>query len=762
MNRRLKNIITLYPTIILLLIVLTCSSKAELSGEIENPDVIADTLDYGVCMPGDKLESKFYLKNTGDKTLKLRKTRPSYSIERIGIPGHDYDHEEFSNNLVNDSLLILSGDSAEITISYEPDNDFASHPYGKKIVRLLLGMYDSALVWTDLTSQYTVYKEYVLIVRKVKYPINGFETYYNFDSVYINPVYPIEYEWKVSNASNNNLEIDTHKTEPSSSQEFTFENKSLPVQMPRYSGPETWKIEYNPLDRDEDSMICSLGYKFNDTLRFASIEIHGVGVEQDLIIIDSDAQYFDRDNDTIDIGRVWVGHNKEIFVEFGNDGNMNFGAGKQVIYDGFEEEVPSEIFSIVDSIPMDRHFVKTHGDTFKINFNPDRRGKFEARYIIDSDIGSRSIRGVPADARKVVFFLKGEGVEPQLVPERYTVNFGTVVWHPDCQSSKTFTLKLSNTGNAELKIFPIEDKAPFKVEYFNNKILESIKPYAEDSINIIFSPNIQEDYFSELIIHTNENPPRDTVIVYMTASRIDPDNIRMSIPRDLKSKPGNPITIPILVNSKNINKARTFKTDLTFNRTLMGYMSYSKLGTASENSDIDIREINGEGKLSIFFETPAEQVYFLQRDTLIKLTFNTYIGDELSTSIAFIDPLLGDGVCDKVLLPLDTNGVFTIDSICGLSYKLLPPGSGRFFIGEFQPNPASDIVSINYTLKYDQLLEVRMFNHMGIQVKDITDGQQKAGLYELTFSCSEFSNGVYYLRFRAGLLSITKKLVISR
>ncbi|MFC2131894.1 T9SS type A sorting domain-containing protein, partial [Bacteroidota bacterium] len=750
---------------ILLLIVVTCSSKAELSGKIENPDVIADTLDYGVCLLGDKRESKFYLKNTGDKTLKLRKTKPSYSIERIGIPGHDYDHEEFSNNLVNDTLLILPDDSAEIIISYEPDNDFASHPYGKKIVRLLLGMYDSVLVWTQDTNLYSVYKEYILIVRKVKYPINGFETYYNFDSVYVNPVYPIEYEWKVTNASNYNLEIHTQKTDPSTSQDITFENKDLPVQMPKHCDPVTWMIEYNPTGRDEDSVKCSLGYIFNDTLRFAGIEIRGVGVEQDLIIIDTDAQSFDKENDTIDIGRVSVGKNKEIFVAFGNDGNLNFGAGKQVIYDQLEGDIPSESFSIVDSIPTDRHFVKTHGDTFKINFNPDRRGKFEARYIIDSDIGSRNIRGVPADARQAVFFLKGEGIEPQLVAERDTVNFGTVVWHPDCQSSNTITLKLRNTGNTQLQIFSIDDTAPFKVEFFNNKILEFIEPLAEDSINIIFSPNIQEDYFSEIVFTTNANPPRDKVIVHLTASRIDPDSIRISIPRDLKSKPGNPITIPILVNSKTINKARTFKTDLTFNRTLMGYLSYSKLGTASENTDdpdIDIREINGGGKLSIFFETPAEQVYFLQRDTLIKLNFNTYIGDELSTSIAFIDPLLGDGVCDKVLLPLDTNGVFTIDSICGLSYKLLPPGSGHFFIGEFIPNPASDIVRLEYTLKYDQELEVRLFNHMGVHVKDITDGLQKAGLYELTFSCSKLSNGVYYLRFRAGLLSITKKLVISR
>jgi hypothetical protein len=197
----------------------------------------------------------------------------------------------------------------------------------------------------------------------------------------------------------------------------------------------------------------------------------------------------------------------------------------------------------------------------------------------------------------------------------------------------------------------------------------------------------------------------------------------------------------------------------------MRFSSYDKLGAASENtddSDFLINELNGGGKLEIYFETPSNESFFLKRDTLIKLVFNTYIGDKISTPIAFIDPLLGDGFCDKVLLPKDTNGVLRIDSICDLDLLLLPSGSGIFLIGDVQPNPVNDKINLHYELKYETNLDITIYNDLGLPVDNIYSGKQDYGIYEINYQCKSLSNGIYYLRFSNGISNIIRKLIISR
>jgi hypothetical protein len=464
--------------------------------------------------------------------------------------------------------------------------------------------------------------------------------------------------------------------------------------------------------------------------------------------------------DTIDIGRVWVGQKKEIFAIIANDGNMNFLPESQFINDGYESELESKNFSISQALKND-YYRPTTGDTIKIIFSPDRIGNFYARYRIKSDIDKRLIRGYPPEKLYETFYIKGIGIEPKFWKEFDTVDFGEIVSHPDCPSSRTFTLNIKNIGNATLTINDYKIQAPFKVEFLNGNFL-TLEPNEEKSINIIFSASVLGDYNSVLKIITNAN---DTNYIYLKASRVNPEAIKLFIPNDIKSKPGNNVSIPIIINKEYISKARTFTTELTYNRTLLRFLSYDKLSTATENTDdndISIREINGGGKLSISISTPAMQTFFLNKDTLIKLNFATYIGDKISTPIAFIEPLFGDGVCDKILLASDTNGVFSIDSICGLEYKLVPSNGSNFFIAEIYPIPTNDFVNIQYQLKAPISLTIDIINQMGLPVQNVFNGLQKSGFYEFAVDCSNLSTGIYYAKFSTGDLIVTKKIIILR
>ncbi|MFH1049900.1 MAG: T9SS type A sorting domain-containing protein [bacterium] len=742
--------------------------KSQLSGLIENPEIYNDTLDFGICIVGDTISKTFLIKNTGSKTLKLGPTRPSFSIEETGGLAHQDDHEEFRDTILifPKEIYIQPDSSARIKVLYDATIDTNSYPIGEKFARLTIGLYDFELSKPpDSLKDCVASINIILSVRKVRHFVDGYCNSYNFDSVYVNPASPIDFKWKVANASSKYLQIDTQRvvwrTVPLSPPEFNIENKQLPIPLLPKDKPIDWNISYYPVNRGQDKTVLYIGAKVNEYQDFTYLDISGTGVEQDLVVLASNASGYKKD--TIDIGRVWVGQSKEIWALFGNNGNMNFGAGKQYIFDGFEGDFPSETFSITKPIPDDRHFFISQGDTFKLKFSAGRKGPFVARYIIESDISQRKIRGVPESALKEIFYLKGEGIEPQLVPEHDTIDFGNVVWHPDCSTSRTFTLKLRNTGNTELQIINILYKPPFSIEYFRTEPLSYLSPLALDSINIIFTPNIQESYLSELIFITNGNPPQDSIKVILKATKSDPDYVRLSISKDFRVKPGNLISIPLEVNSKLVTKARTFQTELTYNKTILKYLSYEKIGTAAEIADIiEITEFNGGGRLKIYIETPTNGTFFMSQDTLIKLNFGTYIGDNLSTSLAYIEPLFGDGICNKVLLPLDTNGLVTIDSICGLQQLLLPQGYGNFLIGEIAPNPVSNFAMVHYELKYEIPIEITIYNELGIPVKNYFNGIQSSGIYYKEIPTGDFPTGIYYLQFKSGIFSTNRRLIIIR
>jgi hypothetical protein len=739
---------------------------SQISGEIINNEIYRDTLDFGICMVGDNIQKTFKIKNTGNKTLKIGPIKPSFAIETTGLAGHLKDHEEFSDNLgVSRELFVIPGDSATLIIRYKADLDTNTWVFGQKFARLTVGLYDFELNPPTNLNECVASINIILTVGKVRKHIDGYVNSYNFDSVYINPPSPIEYKWKIGNATSGFLQIDSQRvawrTTPLVPPEYEIESESLPMPLMSGSKLSDWSIKYAPRNRGDDKATLFAYYYFNNKLEFTYVDISGTGVEQDLVVLSSNASGYNKD--TIDIGRVWVGQSKEIWALFGNNGNLNFGAEAQYVFDGVEGDFPSENFSIIKAIATNRHFFPTQGDTFSLKFSANKKGKFIARYIIESDISKRKIRGVPGAALTEVFYIKGEGIEPQLLPELDTIDFGNVVWHPDCPTSRTFTLKLRNVGNTDLQLIDVICNPPFAIEYYNNEPIYFIPALSVDSLKVIFTPTNQEKYLSDVIFITNGNPPRDTIKVTLKATKSEPDRVKLAIAKDIKVKPGNVVSVALNVDSELIQKARTFRTELTYNKTILKFLSYDRIGTASENSeanDIEIKELNDGGRLKIYLETPSKGTNFLPRQNLLRLNFATYIGDEISTPVTFIEPLFGDGICEKVLLPLDTNGLITIDSICGLNDLLLPQGYGSFVIGEISPNPIAEDAVLRYSLKYEIPLEISLYNEMGVRLNDYLNANQKAGVYELKISAESLTTGIYYLQFKSGIYSTSRRLVV--
>lgn len=76
------------------------------------------------------------------------------------------------------------------------------------------------------------------------------------------------------------------------------------------------------------------------------------------------------------------------------------------------------------------------------------------------------------------------------------------------------------------------------------------------------------------------------------------------------------------------------------------------------------------------------------------------------------------------------------------------------------PNPARNIVNVNYTMDAEEAVSFEIYNMVGNKVYEISNGYQTAGSYAQQLNISGLSNGMYFLRITAGDNQVIKKIKV--
>jgi hypothetical protein len=78
------------------------------------------------------------------------------------------------------------------------------------------------------------------------------------------------------------------------------------------------------------------------------------------------------------------------------------------------------------------------------------------------------------------------------------------------------------------------------------------------------------------------------------------------------------------------------------------------------------------------------------------------------------------------------------------------------------PNPARDMVNVNFGLETDQNVSIEIFNMIGNKIMEEELGFRGARTHNEQINISGLSNGLYFLRITAGNSQITKKLKVNQ
>ncbi len=729
-------------------------------------DSLRDTIDFGKVSEGEQRMQTFTVRNLGNVRLTIPdKVVPYYELTDI-IPG---SKDEFVE------LFQLGCETCYIdTLTPYYDQTFAflydgtlNFPVGKKAARLRI----SIRQWAD-TSKIVATKEFILLAEKIPVRLNAVPAALSFDSVYVGKVSPSQAVrlWNIS--QQHAIWIDT----------VVFVGSTLIGEF-RTTTDGTLKLQpqdsvmipviYQPADRGLDTAYAIVRYHslINGNRRDDSVVValSGVGVEQQLLLEAAVSgtmppEFFELRRgqavDTVDLGKVRVGTNRNVAVLIRNLGNVPIQRGKDFLY-LFQEVTPNALLHYQVVQPHNPTIAIGQRDTVHLLFQPTERGRHTVRYTLSSNVPDR-IATAPDSLRKWSFVVTAQAVQPSSAWGIDSVDFQRVVVLQGCpEGIAERSVRLTNVGDAPLLILAaliVPNTGIFTLQGTYTGV--RVEPNAYVDFQLRFVPPTVGAFSADLVVHTDEMFPYKEYRIPLRGIGIAPPVVPVQLPQLVRVRPGHSIRLPVRWDIRAlpalISQIDTLQFVVRYDKTILAYRNAEALGTAAENAYVTAMETKPKGEakavLAVSIVTPDP---LLLRDTLIVLQFDTFLGKQVSTEVTINDSRVVVDQCEGVLTLLPEGGIVVLDSLCGLEQKLAPPpGAYRF---RMQPVAVGEQVVVYYEIPFAIAVHFELFAPDGQKLWQWRHFHSQAGRYRIALP--KLPRGLYFCRMRAGIFSRTIAVV---
>lgn len=84
----------------------------------------------------------------------------------------------------------------------------------------------------------------------------------------------------------------------------------------------------------------------------------------------------------------------------------------------------------------------------------------------------------------------------------------------------------------------------------------------------------------------------------------------------------------------------------------------------------------------------------------------------------------------------------------------------NYSLGQNYPNPFNPVTTINYDIKTNGFVSIKIYTILGEEVATVVDAFKTAGSYSVDFNASALSSGVYIYRINTGSFTDAKKMVL--
>ena len=729
-----------------------------------DPSDIADTvMDFGVTLEGAPVTLTFKVVNRSSADVGILQTNqfaePYFLILNTpDLPAEHPRKEEFQA-AAPQPYIVAAGDTGAFGVTFRALKDNPLYPPDVATQALLVlrvvPLTDSLGPSTDHTFLLRAIKTTNVLASSVQRII--------YDSVYVGPrPVPPQTPYRVQNVLTVPVRVERQLLEMKTSVVGSPEIEVDTFQSAEF-GPQatlTWTTRYAPRDMGRDSAHFLVVYKLNENAVSDTVEvvIDGTGVEQRLNIIDATGtpQSVRVSGDTVHFGDVNAdgkgGVTATIIVR--NEGNVNIRMTNETEF-GIARDTLA--YKIERPLRAGNSDIRTNRlDTLIVRLDPVEGGDHRIRYDIHTDLRERNITGVPDGAQVRSIFFEAFARKPQIQVLTPTIDFGQVVVLDECQSASERQLLIRNVGNVELivdSIIVMPKGAPIQVTPTNARVGVA----RTETFTVRYEPTDLGLLEAQLVLYTNAFG--EAINVPCFGSSIGPDTITVSIDSTLRSRPGRQLVVAIRADGDRARLTERARVTLAFDPRLMLYRSLLQTGTATE------------GALANGFESPrgiltinlVANGTFVDRDTLIFVTFDTFLGTLPKTAIAMSPQTtqFGNAGCASVLDVTVRNGAFAIDSICGLDIKTATV-QGFLVQAAIFPNPASDDIRLTVSSGKEQRVTTRLIDMFGREHLPLQQHDIHAGLSVLSLPVPSGSSGTYYVEVATELQRLLVPVVVER
>jgi hypothetical protein len=233
----------------------------------------------------------------------------------------------------------------------------------------------------------------------------------------------------------------------------------------------------------------------------------------------------------------------------------------------------------------------------------------------------------------------------------------------------------------------------------------------------------------------------------------DPATVAFSVARDHHVLPGHTIRVPVIMSGdvNDMNRIDTIRVTLGYDRRIILFDRITLLGSLTEGWTSHIS--TGAGSVNAELIAPHGS-HLSGVGPLLYVDLKAFLG-EIDFSGLPLSVALPGAYCTHVA---SDSGLLRLDSICGLSYRLIAVGTARYALGAITPNPLASSTEIGFSLGLDGQTTVEIFDVSGALVARLLDEHLPAGDYMVTWSAGSAPSGLYYCRIRSGDWSATGTL----
>lgn len=257
-----------------------------------------------------------------------------------------------------------------------------------------------------------------------------------------------------------------------------------------------------------------------------------------------------------------------------------------------------------------------------------------------------------------------------------------------------------------------------------------------DCPNPVASPPSTTSY---TVIGTLPGGCSDTATV--TVSVVEPASVIASIDRTVKLLPGEIRTLAISTDRALLTDSVVF--EMAWNARVASVDAVRPASALGADGWIVDETGSDNGRFAGVLRRATPST--IAPGPIVDFTLRAFLGDSIATEIALV---IGTPASSCAMLE-GRAGRVTIDSICGLSFRLIEASAALLKLSAPIPTPVTSRSGITYSLPFDGHIELILVDARGVATT-LEKGYRSSGQHQISLDTDGLAGGLYDLRLMFG------------